>query len=134
MNTTQLYNFAEKNNVQIYSFRLDGHKALSVPLEDGVCAVAMDVRRMSQTDEKEALAHELGHCMTGTFYTSASPMVTRARCETKARKWAVRHLVSERQLRRLVSGGNEVWEIAEILDVDEKTVVDAVNLYYYNHL
>ena len=134
MTAVQLYRFAEDNDIEIYDFRLNGRKALSMPLQGGVCAVAMDTLTMTQTDEIEALAHELGHCMTHTFYTPSTPMVTRARCEVRAKKWAVKHLVPERQLMRLLSAGREPWEIAEILGVEEQTVIDAVNLYLYNHI
>ena len=134
MTAVQLYQFAEDNDIEIYDFRLNGRKALSMPLQGGVCAVAMDTLTMTQTDEIEALAHELGHCMTHTFYTPSTPMVTRARCEVRAKKWAVKHLVPERQLMRLLSAGREPWEIAEILGIEEQTVIDAVNLYLYNHI
>lgn len=134
MTAVQLYQFAEDNDIEIYDFRLNGRKALSMPLQGGVCAVAMDTLTMTQTDEIEALAHELGHCMTHTFYTPSTPMVTRARCEVRAKKWAVKHLVPERQLMRLLSAGREPWEIAEILGIEEQTVIDAVNLYFYNHI
>ena len=134
MKTEDLYDYAELNNIEIYDFPLDGHKALSLPLEDGVCAVAMDTYRIPESAVKLALAHELGHCMTHTFYTPSTPMVTRARCENRAKKWAVRHLVSEEQLHVLLNKHREIWEIAEILEVDEETVIQAINLYYCGHL
>lgn len=134
MTTNELYDYAEENNVEIYDFHLDGHKALSMPLQGGVCAVAMDTLRMSSKDEKEALAHELGHCMTHTFYTPSTPMVTRARCEVRAKKWAVKHLIPENKLFCAIRRGLELWELAELFEVDEVLVVQAINLYFYNHI
>lgn len=134
MTTLDLYAYAQKNDVAVYDFHLEGRKALSVPLEDGVCAVAMDTLRMSSKDEKLALAHELGHCMTHTFYNEKTPCVTRSRCETRAMKWAVKHLVDEGKLRRAIRAEMQVWEIAELFEVDELTIEQAVNLYFYNHI
>ena len=134
MTVNELYDLAEKNKVEIYDFPLYGRKALSLPLEDGVCAVAMDTFRLTANDEKAVLAHELGHCMTHTFYSPSTPMVTRARCENRAMKWAVRHLITEDELVNAIAQNRQPWEIAEMYELDEETVYMAMELYYYGHL
>ena len=134
MTTFQLYDYAEQNNVEVYNFPLGGRKALSIPLEGGVCAVAMDTFRMTASDEKEALAHELGHCMTHTFYTPVTPMVTRARCEVRAIKWAIRHIIPEASFMYYLRQGRELWELADIFEVDPELIEKAANLYLYNHI
>lgn len=64
-----LYGLAEEHGTEIYWFDLGTAESLSLPLEDGSCAIAMDPWRMSTlADEKVKLAHELGHCETGAFY------------------------------------------------------------------
>ena len=61
-----LYGLAEEHGTEIYWFDLGTAESLSLPLEDGSCAIAMDPWRMSTlADEKVKLAHELGHCETG---------------------------------------------------------------------
>ena len=57
-----LYGLAEEHGTEIYWFDLGTVESLSLPLEDGSCAIAMDPWRMSTlADEKVKLAHELGH-------------------------------------------------------------------------
>ena len=129
MTTNELYDYAEANGIGVYDFRLDGRKALAVPN-----AIALDTLRMTARDEKLILAHEVGHCMTNTFYTEATPGVTRSRCETRATKWAVKHLIEEAKLRAALAQGYQLWEIAELFEVDELTIEQAVNLYFYNHI
>lgn len=64
-----LYGLAEEHGTEIYWFDLGTAESLSLPLEDGSCAIAMDPWRMpTLADEKVKLAHELGHCETGSFY------------------------------------------------------------------
>lgn len=66
-----LYGLAEEHGTEIYWFDLGTAESLSLPLEDGSCAIAMDPWRMSTlADEKVKLAHELGHCETGAVLQS----------------------------------------------------------------
>lgn len=129
MTTNDLYDLAEANDICVYDFRLEGRKALAVP-----GAIALDTQRMTARDEKLILAHEIGHCMTHTFYTAATPNVTLSRCETRAMKWAVKRLVDENRLRAALARGYELWELADLFEVDEITIEQAINLYFYNHI
>ena len=54
-----LYGLAEEHGTEIYWFDLGTAESLSLPLEDGSCAIAMDPWRMSTlADEKVKLAHD----------------------------------------------------------------------------
>lgn len=69
-----LYGLAEEHGTEIYWFDLGTAESLSLPLEDGSCAIAMDPWRMSTlADEKVKLAHELGHAKPGRFTTATPP-------------------------------------------------------------
>lgn len=54
--------------------------------ESRQCYIAIP-RGLSSVDEKEALAHELGHCEYGGFYNRHSKYDIRAKAERRADKW-----------------------------------------------
>ena len=65
----ELYDLAEQHQTPVYWFDLGAAESLSLQMEDGSCAIAMDPWRIpTLSDEKVKLAHELGHCETGAFY------------------------------------------------------------------
>ena len=63
-----LYDFAVQHSIGVYWFSLDATESLSYMDTDGTCYIAMDpwwLRTLAE--EKTKLAHELGHCETGSF-------------------------------------------------------------------
>ena len=84
----------------------------------------------TNTDEKEQLAHELGHCMLGAFYTGSSPLELRAQKEYRANKWAIEKLIPFAELFEACKNGIiEIWDLAEYFEVSETFVKNAFTLY-----
>lgn len=80
--------------------------------------------------ERVHLAHELGHCETGSFYNLYSPLDIREKQEKRADFWAVRRLVPAEEFRFALSRGVvEIWELAEYFDVTEDFIRKAVEIY-----
>ena len=80
--------------------------------------------------EKEALAHELGHCEYGGFYNRYSRYDIRAKAERRADKWAFAKLVPYGQLVQAVRHGvTEVWDLAELFDVSCEFMQRAIAYY-----
>lgn len=102
----------------------------------GVCYIGMDPFRIETTaQERVHLAHELGHCETGSFYNVYSSLDIREKQEKRADFWAVRRLVPEDEfLNALASGKVEVWELAEYFDVTEDFIHKAVKIYKEKNL
>jgi len=48
------------------------------------------------------LAHEIGHCETGTFYDPRSENEIIAKCKNRATKWAIKKLIPEDALEKAV--------------------------------
>ena len=128
-----LYNLAETHGTQVYWFDLDEAESLSMPLPDGSCAVAMDPWRLpTAADETVKLAHELGHCETGSFYNRYAACDVRQKHENRANKWAYEKLVPEDELWRAICRGyREPWELAEYFGVTEAFMRGAMD--YYQH-
>lgn len=97
--------------------------SMSVMDGSGRCSVGIDPLALSsECDERERLAHELGHCLTGSFYNRFSPYDERARHERRAGRWAVDALVPERELCLALREPTSLAELAELFCVSEGTI------------
>ena len=115
MTLSELYEVADDEDVTVDAFDLQGTEALAVMAPDGRCFVAIDPMQLrSEEDEKEKLAHELGHCVRGAFYNAYSPYDIRARHEYKANAWAYRTLVPR----------DELWRVSHEIDATDESVAE----------
>ena len=70
-----LYDLAEIHNIGVYWFDLGAAESLSLQMEDGSCAIAMDPWRLpTVADETVKLAHELGGPINGHTKSSSRRM------------------------------------------------------------
>ena len=93
------------------------------------CYIAID-QRLNVQQEREALAHELGHCEYGAFYNRYSKYDIRAKAERRADKWAFARLVPYGRLMQAVRHGvTEVWDLAELFDVSCEFMQRAIAYY-----
>lgn len=131
VDTLNLYTFAEQHGTQVYWFDLQSAESLSLPLQDGSCAIAMNPWYLhTQAEEKVKLAHELGHCETGAFYNRYAARDLRQKHENRANKWAIKKLIPEDELRAAFRDGyREPWELAEYFGVTEDFVHKAIDYY-----
>ncbi len=135
MISDKLYTEAEKAGIMVYCGKgLQNTKSLSVQ-SDGDMFIGIDDTAMhTSAEERVHLAHELGHCMTGAFYSMYSPIDNRGYCERKANEYAIKKLVNEDELRKIIKSYNGeigIWELAEHFDVTEDFMKKAVR-YYFN--
>lgn len=133
MELLELYQLADAEHIPVYSFDLPQTQSLSLMNNDGSCAVAIDPFGLNSTkDEKIRLAHELGHCVTGSFYNRYSDFDIKAKSEYKADKWAIKKLIPKDELQAAFEQGyTEPWNLAEYFNVTEEFIIKAIN-YYYN--
>ena len=126
-----LYDLAEIHNIGVYWFDLGAAESLSLQMEDGSCAIAMDPWRLpTVADETAKLAHELGHCETGSFYNRYAARDVRQKHENRANKWAYKKLIPEDELKNAVRQGyHEPWELAEYFGVTEAFLRGALEFY-----
>lgn len=126
----KLYRLAKRRNIEVVSYPLEAAEALSVPI-DGMCAIAIDPDKLrSKADETVKLAHELGHCARGAFYSAQTPLETRGRCECRANTWAIKRLVPFSSLLHAVHNHiTEPWELAEHFGVTEDFLRLAIEYY-----
>jgi hypothetical protein len=136
MELLELYQLADAEHIPVYSFDLPQTHSLSLMNNDGSCAVAIDPFGLNSTkDEKIRLAHELGHCVTGSFYNRYSDFDIKAKSEYRADKWAIKKLIPKDELQAAFEQGyTEPWDLAEYFNVTEEFIIKAVNLYQLGNI
>lgn len=131
MQTTEsLYHYARSRGHAVYRRPLRHTRAMSVRMPDGRCAIAISKLPLSVRLERRCLAHELGHCETGAFYTHRAHAAEITRCELRAERWAICFLIPYDELCRQIAAGLQVpQELAEQFEVPEAMVLDAIAYY-----
>ena len=130
------YRIAEEQNIAVDRFKLSSREALSLMDLNGQCFIALDPSKIqSEADECAKLAHELGHCVTGSFYNRYSSFDCRQLHENRADKWAIRQLITEDDLDQAVADGHtEIWDLAEHFGVTEQFMKKAICLYVHGNV
>ena len=136
MQTADLYAFAEQQNIGILSFPMPENGSMSVMMDGGKCYVGLDDGvRDGGVQERVHLSHELGHCVTGSFYNIYAAVDCRQRHENRADKWAVTTMIPVEALDDAVASGcTQVWELAERFQVTEEFIRKAVCWYVHGNM
>ena len=136
MQTAQLYQLAQQENIEVLSYPLPQNGSMSVMLDSGQCFVGLDPSlRDGSVQERVHLSHELGHCVTGSFYNIYAAVDSRRRHENRADKWAVTTLISVEELDNAIAQGcTEVWELAEYFQVTEAFIRKALCWYVHGNM
>lgn len=122
--------YAAEHNIDIDWMQLYTLDALSIE-HQGKYAIVIDPERIdSMSDENTKLAHELGHCLYGGFYSAVTPLYIREKHEHKANVWAVQLLIPWNALYKAVHCGiTQPWELAEYFSVTESFMNLALEYY-----
>ena len=135
MISDKLYLEAEQSGITVLcGAELPLTKSVSLALPDGAMFIGIDDSVMqSRAEERVHLAHELGHCVTGAMYNMNCPIMPRQRYEKVADAYAIKKLVDEDELRRVIDereGDISVWELSEWFDVTEDFMRKALAFYF----
>lgn len=122
--------YATSQDIDIDWLPLSSLDALSIE-HKGEYAIVLDPNKIeSSADENTKLAHELGHCLYGGFYSSTTPLYIREKHEYKANVWAVKFLVPWDELHEAIHNGiTEPWELAEYFSATEAFIDLALEYY-----
>lgn len=133
---SELYRIAQKKNIPVLRYPMERNGSMSVLLPGGQAVIGMDDSVSDGgTEERVHLSHELGHCLTGSFYSIYTAVDCRQRHENRADKWAIRELIPVERLDEAVAEGcTELWDLAERFGVTEELMKKAVCLYVHGNL
>ena len=136
MELRNLYAFAKEQNIEVFPYPLPKTGSLSFMEDNGSCYIGMDDSiRDGDVQERVHLGHELGHCVTGSFYNIHAAVDCRRRHENKADKWAVQTLIPVEELDTAIAEGcTEVWELAERFGVTEEFIRKTVCYYVHGNM
>ncbi|MBQ8248609.1 MAG: ImmA/IrrE family metallo-endopeptidase [Clostridia bacterium] len=133
MISDKMYLEAEKAGVIIdCTVKLPETKSVSLNIDDNMFIGIDDKVMQTRAEERVHLAHELGHCMTGAFYSLYSPIDNRGYVERKANVYAIKKLINEDELKKIIKKYNDisVWELAEHFEVTEDFMRMALEYYF----
>lgn len=136
MDIRSLYDLAAQQNIEVLSYPMEENGSMSIMLDDGTCCIGIDASvQDGGTQERVHLSHELGHCLTGSFYNRYAAIDHRRRHENRADKWAISQLVTVDALDEAVAEGCcELWELADRFGVTEGFMRKAVCYYVHGNL
>ena len=136
MEVLRLYEIAKQHNIEVVEYPLPQNGSLSVMDESGRCCIGIDESVIDgDALERVHMGHELGHCITGSFYNRYSNFDCHRRHENRADKWAVKKLIPVDELDAAVAEGcTQMWELAERFGVTEQFMQKAVCYYVHGNL
>ena len=136
MEIRALYDLADQQNIEVIPFSMENSGSISLMGDDGSCYIGIDTSfQDGSTQERVHLGHELGHCLTGSFYNIHAAVDNRQRHEYRADKWAVKKLIPVDDLDNAIAEGYvEVWELAEYFGVTEQFMQKAICYYVHGNL
>ena len=122
MEVLRLYDIAREQNIEVVEWPLHQNGSISLMDDDVNCVIGIDESVMDgDALERVHMGHELGHCMTGSFYSIHTAVDCRRRHENRADKWAIRQLIPVDDLDQAVADGHsEIWDLAEHFGVTEQ--------------
>ena len=131
-----LYEYAEDQGIDVDWVPLEQATSLSIPLPDGSYAIAVNPWKLDTLEQETVcLAHELGHCKTGSFYNRHAALDIRQKHENRADKWEIEQFLPLDALEAAAHEGcTEVWDLAERFGVTEDLVRKAICWYKHGNL
>jgi len=135
MNTEALYQIAHEKGIPVIMLAIPENGSMCIQT-DQRCYIGMDNLVLEdEASRRVHLAHELGHCLTGSFYNRWAALDVRQQHEHRADKWAISATIPEEALDQAVAEGyTEPWQLAEYFDVTEDFMRKAMCWYQHGSL
>ncbi|MCL2427100.1 MAG: ImmA/IrrE family metallo-endopeptidase [Oscillospiraceae bacterium] len=127
----EMYMLVEDSGIEVDYRRLPKGKCFLIMDENDTPCIAIDHNEFkTQAAEKIAIAHEYGHCATGSFYSKYTPYLDRIKAERRANEHAVYVLIPlDKLLEAVASPWNSVYDLAEHFGVGVEFMQFALELY-----
>ena len=130
MNLQDVYNKIEDNGIKVFPFGVDGLKAVTIET-DNKYGIFLNQQEIDDTDEEFCiLAHEYGHCKSGSTHKLYSPFDLVCKHEYKADRRAIIDFLPVDKIKTAFKNGCQtVYEVSEFLDMPEEFVSKAIKHY-----
>lgn len=134
--TSELYQVASRENIPVIPLDIpeNGSMCIQTPARHYYIGIDNTVLK-DEASKRVHLAHELGHCVTGSFYNRWSALDIRQKHENRADRWAIERTIPKAELDDAVANGyTEIWALADYFGVTEDFMRKAVCLYQNERL
>ena len=127
---SKLYHKISENNISLFDYKIPNSEGATIEV-DGSYGIFADFNKIkTRHDEFRCVAHEYGHCVSGATHKLMSKFDLIEKHEHLANRRAILDLLPEEMILEAVNSGcEEVWQIAEYLDMPQDFVEKAINLY-----
>ena len=107
MNLYELYDYAVDQGIDVDWYTMPFTKSFSIfiPSLDRRAIALAPWKFETVADEFTTLGHEVGHCMTYSFYNRWAAYDIKKKHENRADKWAIQHLIPVEELDEAVADG-----------------------------
>lgn len=126
----KLYDCIEKERILLMHYNIQNKKAATINIRSSYAIFINGKKIRNRHEEFAVLAHEYGHCKTGSTHSLMSKFDTIARHEHRANKCAIHDFLPVENIKKAFEKGyTDLWDLAEYLDMPETFVKKAYDLY-----
>ena len=127
---SDIYKAIDKQGAKLFIYPIDFTPAATIEY-NGSYAVFFDPSRcISIAAAKDCLAHECGHCATGSTHSLSSRWDIISKHEYKANRWAIENFLPYETLAQAIKTGlTEPWQLADYFDMPQTFIEAAIEHY-----
>lgn len=136
METAELLQVAQDAEIPVMYLGIPENGSMCIQTDNQRCYIGMDYSVLeNEADRRVHLAHELGHCITGSFYNRWAVADVRKKHENKADKWAIEKIIPREKFYQAIDAGyKDAWALAEHFDVTLEFMKKAMCWYEHGNL
>lgn len=126
----EIYKKIDAEEIELFGYNMASCNAATIEINDNYGIFIDENKLETKEDEFLALAHEYGHCKSGTTHKLYSPYQLIEQHENKANRAAVHEFLPiELIFDAFEHNYFAYWEIAEYLEMPEPFVIMAIEIY-----
>ena len=130
MDLKSVYDKIENNDIKVFKFGISEIKAVTIET-DGIYGVFLNHKEIKDSNEEFCvLAHEYGHCVSGSTHKLNSNLDIISRHEYRANRRAILDFLPVDRIKSAIQNGCQtLYEISEFVDMPEEFVSKAIQHY-----
>lgn len=130
MDLKSVYDKIENNNIKVFKFGISEIKAVTIET-DGIYGVFLNHKEIKDSNEEFCvLAHEYGHCASGSTHKLNSNLDIISQHEYRANRRAILDFLPVDRIKSAIQNGCQtLYEISEFVDMPEDFVSKAIQHY-----
>ena len=130
MELTEIYKKINDSNIKVFSYNIPETKAATLEIEK-TYGIFINYNEIENSNEEfMVLAHEYGHCKSGSTHKLGSKYELISRHEYRANRKAVLEFLPIELLKDAIKNGCKLsYEFAEYLNLPEKFILLALKHY-----